>query len=57
MTPNIFKEIIYRLETIVHCPPRFFYGRRQSFSNQHEVNNNYSAKGSKMYTCMADRDK
>ena len=48
MTPNIFKKIMYHLKTIVYClGPRSFYSRRQSFSNQLEVNynNNHSAKG------------
>ena len=47
MTPDIFKMIMYHLKTIVHClDPRSFYSRRQSFSNQLEVNyNNYSAEG------------
>ena len=53
MTPNIFKNIIYDLKTIVNSlSPRFFY--RNQLSNQLEVNNNdYSANGSKMYTYMA----
>ena len=50
MTPNILKKTMYHLKiiAIVHClGPRSFYNRRQSFSNQLEVNynNTYSAKG------------
>ena len=53
MTPNIFKNIIYDLKTIVNSlSPKIFYSNQ--LSNQLEVNNNnYSANGSKMYTYMA----
>ena len=54
MTPNIFKNIMYDLKTIVNSlsPKIFFYSNQ--LSNQLEVNNNnYSANGSKMYTYMA----
>ena len=59
MTSNIFKKIMYHLKMIVHClGPRLFYSRRQSFSNQLEVNytNNYSAKGfQNVYMCGRDK--
>ena len=54
MTPNIFKNIIYDLKTIVNSlSPKIFYSNQ--LSNHLEVNNNYnsSANGSKMYTYMA----
>ena len=54
MTPNIFKNIIYNLKTIVNSlsPKIFFYSNQ--LSNQLEVNNNNSSgNGSKMYTYMA----
>ena len=54
MTPNIFKNIIYNLKTIVNSlSPKTFFNSNQ-LSNQLEVNNNNSsANGSKMYTYMA----
>ena len=55
MTPNISKDNIPFKNNSPLSPQDFFIAEGSNLvSNQHEVNNNnYSANGSKMYTCMA----